>query len=163
MGFQKAVVRFRDERPHRIWLSIKTRCFNGNHHTYTEYGGRGITMCEAWKNDYKAFRTWALENGYGNELSLDRIDNSGNYDPTNCRWADNFTQSRNKRNNVLLTFNGKTMVVNDWVKETGLQRKTISRRLERGWAIEETLTTPAVVGANQKLRSEKNGDISNSK
>ena len=82
---------------------MKYRCLNKNGRRYKDYGGRGITICDEWKNDFKAFYDWAMANGYKDDLSIDRIDNDKGYYPENCRWATAFEQNHNKRNNVTAT------------------------------------------------------------
>ena len=84
-------------RIYRIWKNIKTRILNPKKERYINYGGRGITICEEWKNDFISFYNWAMENGYSDELSIDRIDNDGNYCPENCRWTTRTIQNRNQR------------------------------------------------------------------
>ena len=82
---------------YRTWRNIKNRTLNPKHKQYNDYGGRGITICEEWKNDFVPFYNWAMSNGYSDELSIDRIDNDGNYEPSNCRWTTSSIQNRNQR------------------------------------------------------------------
>lgn len=81
-----------------IWCDMKQRCFNSNQKGYKDYGGRGITICDEWKDSFEEFRDWALSHGYSDELTIDRINNDGNYEPDNCRWATMAEQNQNKRN-----------------------------------------------------------------
>ena len=84
-------------RLYKIWSNIKDRTLNPKHKAYQDYGGRGITICDEWKNDFIPFYDWAMSNGYSDELSIDRIDNDGNYCPENCRWTTRVIQGRNQR------------------------------------------------------------------
>jgi hypothetical protein len=85
-----------DKRMHYIWTGMKQRCFNKNSPAYESYGGRGITVCQEWTNNYKTFEKWAMKNNYSDNLTIDRIDNDGNYEPNNCRWVTMREQSINK-------------------------------------------------------------------
>lgn len=97
----------RNTRIYKTWCNMKSRCFNKNHSDYYNYGGRGITVCDEWKNDFKAFYDWAISNGYRDDLTIDRIDVNGNYEPNNCRWETNYTQALNKNNTVKIKWYGE--------------------------------------------------------
>lgn len=129
-----------DERLYGIWTGIKGRTQNHNNKCYKNYGGRGITVCDEWENSYEAFRDWALANGYQDDLTIDRIDNDGNYCPENCRWVDRITQNNNRRSNHFITHNGETKTITQWARETGLNSQIISGRLKLGWSIEDALS-----------------------
>lgn len=126
-------------RLHHIWANMRYRCNNPKCHQYDDYGGRGIKVCEEW-SDYEAFRDWALNNGYSDDLSVDRIDVDGDYEPSNCRWADNKTQSNNKRDSRKITYNGETHTIAEWSRITGISWVVIDYRIKSGWSIEKTLT-----------------------
>ena len=103
-----------DKRLYRIWAGIIQRCCNSrNRYEREKYGGRGICVCDEWKQ-YEAFRDWSLAYGYNDNLSIDRIDPNGNYCPENCRWATSYQQANNKRTSKFITFNGKTATVNEF-------------------------------------------------
>lgn len=130
------------ERLYRIWDGMKKRCENSNSDAFVLYGGRGIRVCDEWKHDYSQFREWALRSGYRDDLTIDRIDTDGDYEPFNCRWANAKEQANNRRNNHLIEYNGKKQSINEWAKETGLSYRVIhSRIFQYGWDIEKTLTT----------------------
>ncbi len=86
-----------DTRLYRIWWAMKTRCYNKNHRSFPNYGGRGITVCAEWLHDFTAFQKWSMAHGYADDLSIDRIDNDRGYSPDNCRWATDDEQRHNKR------------------------------------------------------------------
>lgn len=96
-----------------VHSSMIQRCENPKRQQYSRYGGRGIKVCEEWHN-YEIFRKWALENGYKHPLKLDRIDNNGNYEPSNCRWVTNTENCRNKSNNITLVYEGEEKCVKEW-------------------------------------------------
>lgn len=126
-------------RLHNIWNLMRARCDDLQNPLY---GGRGITVCEEWR-EFPAFRDWALNNGYSDSLSLDRIDADGNYEPANCRWATDKVQQNNKRNNRLITFNGETHTLAEWADKIQVPIPTLWNRLfTLSWPLERALTTP---------------------
>lgn len=133
-------------RIYRIWASMKERCENENHIHYSNYGKRGITVCDEWKNDFQAFYDWAMASGYKDNLTLDRKDNGKGYSPDNCRWATQKEQGRNRRDNHFLTFNGETHVISEWAEITGINRETLFGRIRAGWKTEDILTIPPYKG-----------------
>lgn len=126
-------------RLHVIWSSMKIRCYNRNHQAYKNYGGRGISVCAQWKSNFKCFYDWAMDNGYNDSLTIDRIDTNGNYSPENCRWIDMKSQAQNRRNNVYLTDNGQTKTVSDWAAETGQHPWTLFYRIRLKWNDHEVI------------------------
>lgn len=128
-------------RLYRIWAHMRSRCNLKRHERYHEYGGRGIKVCPEW-DDFQNFHQWAIDNGYNESLTIDRIDNEKGYCPENCRWTDYKTQNNNRDYNVHLTHNGKTMTVAEWAREIGVKDATLRSRLKAGWSIERVLTTP---------------------
>lgn len=123
------------DRLHHVYYGMISRCYNPNNPSYKFYNPKGITVCEEWLTDYSKFKEWALENGYDysksrKDQSLDRIDNGKGYSPYNCRWVSHSENCKNTSRNIWLTYNGKTMVLMDWSKETGIPYKTIQRRLK---------------------------------
>lgn len=131
-------------REYAAWHQAKTRCFNPRYHQFEHYGGRGITMCEEWRNSFTTFLSDMGKapkgDGQHGYLELDRYPNkNGNYEPGNCRWATRTEQIRNRRSTRYLDFNGRTQTVMEWVKERGLNYHTVVSRLYEGWPIEEIL------------------------
>jgi hypothetical protein len=121
----------RDNRLCRIYQSMKSRCANPNVKAYKNYGGRGITFCDEW-NRFEAFEVWALTHGYTDTLTLDRIDNNGNYTPKNCRFVDMKTQQRNRRDNIFVDFHGESVIATDVAVLLGKNTGTISRWIKEG-------------------------------
>lgn len=131
------------ERLYSVWCAMKRRCYGIRTINYPNYGGRGIRVCDEWRNDYAAFRKWALKNGYEKGLELDRIDVDGNYEPDNCRWVTRQKQSYNKRSNRVIEYKGKSKTMAEWAEEIGISIQTLSSRLNKlGWSVERALTTP---------------------
>lgn len=129
-------------RIYNIWKDMRKRCNNPNSSNYKNYGGRGITICDEWQNNFMSFYTWSMNNGYSDNLSIDRINVSGNYEPSNCRWVDRKTQNSNTRQNHFITYNGKTLTITQWGKEYNIDPHLLRYRLKKGWSIEKALTTP---------------------
>ena len=120
------------------------RCTNQKDKRYADYGGRGITVCAEWCNSYDSFAQWAYDNGYDplakhGECTLDRTDVNGNYEPQNCRWITNAEQQLNRRNNHLITNNGKTQTVKEWGIELGIPDKKLRWHLYKGKSLEEII------------------------
>lgn len=130
-------------RIYNIWSKIKSRCYRPKDNKFYIYGGRGIKVCNEWKNDFKAFYDWAMNNGYKNDLTIDRINVNGNYEPDNCRWVDLFVQANNKRNNRIISFNNKKLTLAEWAKELNLPYSVLECRINKHkWSIEDALTIP---------------------
>ena len=126
-----------------IWSTMKKRTTNKNYKDYAHYGGRGITVCSEWENSFLCFREWALQNGYAEALTIDRIDNNKGYSPDNCRWVSMKTQANNKSSNRCITYNGETRTRAEWGQLIGGNATLIRDRLDRlGWSVEKALTTP---------------------
>lgn len=140
---------------YHIWRTMLSRCENPNAHAYKEYGGREIKVCEQWHTFEGFYKDMGKRPTASH--SLDRIDNDGGYCPENCRWASKKEQSRNRRDNHLLTFQGRTKCIAEWVEETGLKCSTISERLRRGWSVEETLTSPLLNDKWIRTRQNQSG------
>lgn len=135
-------------RLYNVWKDIKKRCYNPKTRSYANYGAKGITVCEEWKNDFVAFHDWAYANGYDENAeygtcTIDRIDVNGNYCPENCRWVTLKAQANNRRNNVFITYNGKTDTMSNWAHELGISYNCIFKRIhDLHWSVEKAFTTP---------------------
>ena len=127
-------------RLYHIWNGMRQRCENPKAISYKYYGAKGVTVCAEWKA-FKNFCDWALNNGYAENLTLDRVNSDGNYEPSNCKWATNKEQQNNTQYNRLITFRGETHNITQWSEILGIPRTTLYNRLRRDWSIERTLTT----------------------
>jgi len=129
---------------HYMRVCMKQRCSNPNNPGYKDYGGRGITVCEEWKNDFKSFYDWAIANGYAIGLQLDRYpDNDGPYAPWNCRYTTAAMNSRNKRTNIKIMHNGQEYCLTDLAQQFGIKPNTaVGRILRQGWSPILACTTP---------------------
>lgn len=144
-----------NQRLYKTYHSMVDRCNNPNLKNYKDYGGRGIKVCDDWKT-FESFKDWALANGYSNVLTLDRIDVNGNYEPSNCRWANNRVQNLNKRNTVRLTFNGITKTLVEWGELSVCGVQAFRGRIQSGWDIARALAEPLHQNySNKKLRTKQ--------
>jgi hypothetical protein len=125
---------------YKIWLSMIQRCTNSRASHYKDYGGRGIAVCDRWLNSFECFYE-DMNYGYHKGLSIERIDVNGNYTPNNCKWIAKSEQQNNKRNNHLITYNGKTQTLTQWAIELNINSSTLNKRITRsGWSTEDALT-----------------------
>lgn len=132
-------------RLYSIYRGMKARCKNPHLKEFERYGGRGITVCEEWAQSFEAFAKWAYENGYAENLTIDRIDNEKGYSPENCRWTGYLIQGRNRRNVRQLTYNGVTKTFKEWSEETGVPFHTLRYRiLKLNWSAEKAFNVPVV-------------------
>ena len=129
---------------------IKSRCYNKNNPRYKDYGGRGITICDEWLNDFMNFYNWAMTNGYKENLTIDRIDVNGNYEPNNCRWVTPKIQSNNKRNNIIVKYNNEKMTLKQWSELLNLNYKMVYFNYKRGIKLEDI---PITIEKNKINRS----------
>ena len=129
------------KRIYSIWKQMKSRCYNSNRPKYPLYGGRGISVCEEWLF-FKNFLNWAVNNGYSDDLSIDRIDNDGDYCPENCRFATPTQQTRNRRITLKATYKGEEHTVYEWAQILGIDYYFLRARLKRGMDMEAAITTP---------------------
>lgn len=131
-----------DTRLFSIWDGMIDRCYHSYSIEYCNYGGRGVSVCSEWKDSFLAFYNWAMNNGYSENLTIDRIDVNGDYEPENCRWATYTQQARNRRNNHFVTLNGETKTLVEWSEIIGIKADTLWRRLSDGMDVERALTMP---------------------
>lgn len=121
-----------DTRIYKIWNSLLGRCYTISSGGYKNYGGRGISVCDEWRNDFMTFHNWAMGSGYNDTLTIERIDVNGNYEPNNCKWITIKQQSRNKRTSAKTEYNGEMLSLADIADMTGLPYSTISSRYYKG-------------------------------
>jgi len=114
---------------YRVWDSMVRRCHNPNHRAFPSYGGRGIMVCQQWR-DYRGFMAWAQDSGYQQGLTIDRIDNDGSYEPSNCRWATRKEQQNNRRCCVYIEHDGQRLTVTQWSELLGIPRHTVPKHFE---------------------------------
>lgn len=138
-----------DCRLHGIWNNMIDRCYRPSCAAYKNYGGRGIAVCDLWKDSFDEFYEWAHGHGYQPGLTIDRRDVNGSYSPENCQWVDRKAQANNRTNNLWIEFNGQRRTAQQWAEQTGLQAQLIAQRIQSGWSIEDALAKPA----QQKIKT----------
>jgi len=126
---------------YNIWTQMKQRCANANMPNYAAYGGRGIAVCDRWRESFENFIT-DMGVRPGKDYSLDRIDNDGPYSPENCRWATRIEQGNNTRTNRWITYNGKTMTLSEWSRKLNIAKSTLRNRFKKGWSVERAFSEP---------------------
>ena len=138
---------------YRTWASMKNRCCNPNTQYFKNYGGRGINVCKEWMESFESFRNWAYTNGYSDDLTIERIDNNGNYCPENCTWIPLSEQAKNRRNGYSITYKNKTQNLKSWCDELNLDYKMIHNRIYKlNWSFERAIQEP--VHINRRKRKE---------
>lgn len=131
----------RSTRIYSIWRGMKQRCCNKNSTHYKYYGERGIKICQEWLNNFMNFYNWAINNGYADNLSIDRINVNGNYEPSNCRWITLKEQNDNRRNNNIITIWDKTQNLEHWCKELNIKRSQVYKLVRKGKSFKEAIIT----------------------
>lgn len=144
-------------RLYEIWALIKQRCYNKKNKDYKSYGGRGIAMCDEWKKDFISFFDWSMANGYNPKLTIDRVNNNGNYSPDNCRWATLQEQANNKRVNRLISYKNEIHTIAEWARQVNIKERIIRSRLSMGWSFEKACEKP--VGKYVRKNSQKSTAI----
>lgn len=129
--------------------SMYCRCYYPSTHGYQRYGARGIKVCDEWIKNPQSFYDWAMENGYKKDLTLDRIDVNGNYEPSNCRWITRKEQMSNTRTNRNITYKGETKTLTQWCEEYNINIVTFSDRIKSGMSVDEALNKPVVKGGGK--------------
>ena len=138
-------------RLHTIWHSMICRCKYKGTNSYNNYGGKGIKVCKEWEKDFMNFYNWAMENGYCENLTIDRINSNKDYCPENCRWITRKEQQNNLKTNRHIIYNGVIKNAKQWCDEYGISQTTFNDRLKRGWTIEQALTI-TTKGVNRKVK-----------
>lgn len=136
-------------RIYSIWASMLGRCERSTDDAYCYYGGRGITVCDEW-HDFLTFKDWAMSNGYDKNLTIDRIDVNGNYEPTNCRWVPQCVQNNNTRQNTMITLGRVTHSLADWCRAFNLNYSAVRARRSLGWNDYDALFTPLLFEKKKK-------------
>ena len=129
-------------RIYHIWQKMKQRCYNEHIDGYKYYGGRGIIICDEWRNNFEFFYKWSISNGYTDKKTIDRIEVNGNYEPSNCRWVTSKEQANTRRSNRIINYKGESKSMKQWADEKGIGYNALCIRIKKGWSIEKALETP---------------------
>ena len=127
---------------YNIWKNMKCRCYDSNCKRYSDYGGRGIVICNDWLEDFDCFADWALKQGYSLGLTIERIDVNGNYEPSNCKWITKSEQALNTRQNLLVEYRGEIKPLIVWCNKLNLSYDATHNRIQKGWSVEKAFTEP---------------------
>ena len=127
-------------RIYKTWQGMKSRCSYMNDRHYKDYGGRGIKVCDGWQ-EFEPFYRWAMANGYSDNLTIDRIDVNGNYEPSNCRWADRKSQANNRTNNKVIEYKNERHTLSEWSEILCINYSTLAARLNKyKWSVEQAFS-----------------------
>ena len=140
-----------------IWQNMHSRCESKSCISYRYYGAKGISVCEEWR-EFVPFWNWALESGYSDGLSIDRIDNNGNYEPSNCRWVTGEQQRKNTSFCRKIEYRGETYTLSDLARKVGMKRETIANRLDYGWSVEDAVNKPIEIHNGWKPKRKESED-----
>lgn len=140
---------FTHTRMYKIFHMMKSRCYHDTNRAFCNYGGRGITICKEWLDDFNNFYKWAINNGYTDNLTIDRIDVNGNYEPSNCRWVDKKTQSRNTRRNRFYKYKGEVHCLSEWCEILNLDKALVRTRIRDGWSFKKAIKTDKNIYKNR--------------
>lgn len=134
-----------------VWRRMIKSTNSPSYKDYKNYGGRGIKICDEWLHNFKSFHKWAIANGYSEGLQIDRVDNNGDYEPSNCRWTTSQVQNNNKRNNINIEYNGETKTLGEWSKFLDIEYHILYDRLYKyHWEIDKVFTTKTHIPPNSK-------------
>lgn len=142
-------------RLYHIWVYMRKRCNNPNDDAYERYGGRGIRVCDEWNMSFDSFKEWAEKSGYADDLTIERLDVNGNYQPDNCTWITRAEQAKNRRSSNMLTINGITKTAADWSRDAGFEKHVVMDRIRKGMDLEEAISRPS----RQKKQYTVNGEV----
>lgn len=130
---------------------MRQRCSNKNLSCYKNYGGRGISVCDEWKDSFESFYEWAICNGYKEGLSIERINNNGNYCPDNCKWIKKSAQANNRRRNKHIEYKGETHNLSEWCNILGVSYSLVHNRMNKlGWSFERAVETPCDINKSSR-------------